>query len=416
MTIRDKKFLFLIVISFVLFFSLTSCQGFIDGFSIVNGAESTAIPIVVYDSKSSPVSLPPIFTATATIPGTPVTPYVPQATPSPTQTPPIVGFGQIPDDINPLTGLKVENRFLINRRPIIVKVSNYPRFGRPHAGLSSADIVFDYYIGYGQNRFAALYYQNNETMVGPMRSGRLVDGQLGRLYQAVVFYRNVDPEVNEGILEKLGERAIWNAECPPLCNVGEFSVASTFGNTEQMETYILEKGLDNQKPDLSGMIFDPRKPQQGEVIEKIGIQFGIEDRAEWVYNTKMGVYQRWTEASASLPLSMVALVDRNNGQQISFHNIIILLAEYETISPSLHDIHLWDNRKGEKAYFFRNGLMMEGSWRAVNKDRPIQFTDLWGRNYSLEPGNTWIVIMDTHSVIEHGENNNIEFQFRLGES
>ncbi len=410
-----KKTSSLLFLCFVLMVLLTSCQVFFDQLSIGNDIVNTPVPIVVYDFKSSPVSLPPVFTATATEPGGVVTPYVPQDTPTPTLTPPIIGFGQFPDDINPLTGLKVENRFLLNRRPIMVKVSNYPRFGRPHAGLSTADIVFDYYIGYGQNRFAAVYYQTNELMVGPVRSGRLVDAQLGRLYQSVVFYRNVDPDVQEGIAEKLGERAIWNAECPPLCNVGEYSVASTFGNTEQMEEYILKNGLDNQKPDLSGMIFDPRAPQQGDSIEKIGIQFGVEDRAEWVYNTEIGAYQRWTEASASLPLSMIPSVDRNTGQQIAFHNLIILLAEYETFSPSLHDVHLWDNFNGEKAYFFRNGLMMEGSWRAVNKDRPIQFNDHWGRNYSLEPGNTWIVIMDRDLAIEIGEQKNIEFKFRLGE-
>jgi hypothetical protein len=404
------------ILSFLLIFPLASCQGLFNPDSIGYGSVQTPEPVVVYDSKSSPVSLPPVFTATATKPGSPVTPYVPQDTPTPTLTPPIIGFGQFPDDINPLTGLKVENLFLLNRRPIIVKVSNYPRFGRPHAGLSTADIVFDYYIGYGQNRFAAIYYQNDEPMVGPMRSGRLVDGQLGRLYQAVVFYRNVDPDVNEGIQEKLGDLAIWNAECPPLCNVGEYSVASTFGNTEEMETYIRKKGLDNKKPDLSGMIFDPRKPQEGDVIEKIGIQFGVEDRAEWVYNTEAGAYQRWIESSASLPLTMIPLVDRNTGQQIAVQNLIVLFAEYETFSPSLHDIHLWDNFNGEKAYFFRNGLMMDGSWRAVNKDRPIQFNDRWGRNYSLEPGNTWIVIMDIHSAVVFGDHNSVDFKFRLGEN
>ena len=46
---------------------------------------------------------------------------------------------------------------LLERRPVMVKVSNFPRLGRPHAGLSFADIVFDYFIGYGTNRFLACF-------------------------------------------------------------------------------------------------------------------------------------------------------------------------------------------------------------------------------------------------------------------
>ena len=60
-----------------------------------------------------------------------------------------------PDNVNPLTGLVVDDPSRLERRPVMVKVSNFPRTGRPHAGLSFADIVFEYYIGYGMNRFCA---------------------------------------------------------------------------------------------------------------------------------------------------------------------------------------------------------------------------------------------------------------------
>ena len=46
-----------------------------------------------------------------------------QSTLAPTATPEPV--------INPLTGLAVDNPELLNRRPIMVKVSNYPQYGRP---------------------------------------------------------------------------------------------------------------------------------------------------------------------------------------------------------------------------------------------------------------------------------------------
>ncbi len=393
----------------------SGCQNLLGEFSTSASNLSSYQAVVVYETSENQVTLPPLNTPTIT-PTPPIyTPYVQPENPTPTATAPIIGFGNFPENYNPLTGLELEDWGVINRRPIIVKVSNYPRFGRPHAGLSNADIVFDYYIGYGENRFAALFYQSDSEIVGPMRSGRLVDGQLGRLYQAAVFYRSADPDVEQVIVDRLGDRAIGDADCPEVCNVGAYSVTSTFGNTLEMTNYLFENQINNQKPNLSGMFFDPRPLEEGESINKIGIQFGKEDRAEWVYNGQNGVYDRWIEASATTPFEMIPLVDRNTTSQIFSTNVLIIFAEYETFKPTLHDIHLWDNFSGQKAFYFRDGRMIEGTWRAVSQDRPLQFLDTYRRNYALKPGNTWIIIMDPHSEISRIDDQTIDFIFKLPE-
>jgi len=77
---------------------------------------------------------------------------------------------------------------LLARRPEMIKVANFPRNGRPHAGLSAADIVFDYYIGEGANRFLALFYGQDSKQVGPMRSGRYIDAELVPMYQGILGF------------------------------------------------------------------------------------------------------------------------------------------------------------------------------------------------------------------------------------
>jgi hypothetical protein len=67
-----------------------------------------------------------------------------------------------------------------------MKISNHQINYQPQSGLSSADLIFEYYIGWGANRFAALYYGQDSDRIGPVRSIRRVDGHLGSLYQAVV--------------------------------------------------------------------------------------------------------------------------------------------------------------------------------------------------------------------------------------
>ena len=91
---------------------------------------------------------------------------------TPTVSIPVYGPDDYPTGVNPLTGMVVDDPDLLDRCPMLVKVSNYPRSGRPHAGLSMADLVFDYYIGEGMNRFVGLYYGRDAIKVGPIRSGQ----------------------------------------------------------------------------------------------------------------------------------------------------------------------------------------------------------------------------------------------------
>jgi len=77
------------------------------------------------------------------------------------------GPSNFPADVDPLTGQKVTNPALLQRRPMVIKVQNLPRTGRPQWGLSLADIVFEYYTEEGTTRFAAVFYGNDASMVGP---------------------------------------------------------------------------------------------------------------------------------------------------------------------------------------------------------------------------------------------------------
>ena len=124
----------------------------------------------VTESVPTPTITPlalPSATATET------QPYV-YLTPTPGY--PEDGFGpfNFPTDINPLTGLSTDPAIL-DRRPLLIKVSNLPRDVRPQSGLSRADIVYEYYTEEGTTRFIAIYYGQDAEQVGSIRSARFFD-------------------------------------------------------------------------------------------------------------------------------------------------------------------------------------------------------------------------------------------------
>ena len=98
-------------------------------------------------------------------------------------------------NINPLTGLAASDPELLNRRPIVVKITLFPRYVRPESGLTLADVVYEYYIEAGLTRFIAVFYGNNAEMAGPIRSGRFFDEHIARMYQAFFVFKYADPRV-----------------------------------------------------------------------------------------------------------------------------------------------------------------------------------------------------------------------------
>ncbi len=345
---------------------------------------------------------PPSGDVTAEVPQTGLNPEPAPADdqPAPTPTEPVelTLHPPLPDNVNPLTGLVVANPDLLNRRPVMVKVSNYPRTGRPHAGLTYADIVFEYYIGYGFNRFMAVYLGQDAERVGPVRSGRLVDAQLAEMYQGLLFYGNADDKVDEVLLEELGSRALAEKfiPSPPKYRIdGEIMETTLFVNTAELTDYVNRLNqVSNSRRDLRGMIFSDEIHPINEPASFLAVQFSRQARGEWVYNNETSLYERWIESGVSEEtIDMIPLVDRLNNQQVTAANVVILYATYTEFAPTLHDIAIFDQNAGKRAIFFRDGLRMEGTWKAVSNGRPIMLFNSYDLPYHLKPGNTWFILV-----------------------
>ena len=75
-------------------------------------------------------------------------------TPAPTPSPTLL----VAPDINPLTGLEVEDKSLLDLPALLVSISHFPVDARPQAGLSFAPWVFEIYITEGATRFLTVFH------------------------------------------------------------------------------------------------------------------------------------------------------------------------------------------------------------------------------------------------------------------
>ncbi len=303
--------------------------------------------------------------------------------------------------INPLTGLPVADAGRLTRRPILIKVTLYPRNNRPQWGLSKADLVFEHYTEGGLSRFSALFYGQEAEIVGPIRSARLIDIQLVRMYGALFAYGSADQRVLDQIdNSEFAERAIreFPAGCPPLCRIDPTVQNHLVTDTKALQDFYSARGIDLTAPDLSGMSFSVDIPDSGQAGLQLEIGYSADDFHRWRYEPSEGSYLRFQESGEGLG-QVVPLLDRTTGEQIQTPNVVLLKVPHELYArtPEIVDIQLYGEGEGVA---FRDGQAFEIHWIRPYPSGTLYLTVPDGSAYPLKPGTTWFELIGSSSQID----------------
>lgn len=373
------------------------------------GATPTATPTLT----STP-------TVTVTLTETPtVTPTV-TVTPTPTRDYPAEGYGpqDFPANVNPLTGLKMENPATLERRPLIIKVANLPRAYRPQWGLSLADQVFEYYIEEGTTRFAAVFLGKDSTMVGPIRSGRFFDNHLIRMYKANFAFGSADYRVlNLLYNQNYANRLVIESACPPMCRYEPNGVNYLMANTADLTALINNRKVagGNGRQNLDGFHFNYDPPIQGALAGQVYVRYSAAIYNRWDYDAQTDKYFRFSDTQDDFEQGKnevyEQLTDRLTGEPISADNLVLLYVthQYYTLRPEIVDIVM--SGPG-KVYLFRDGQVFELTWYRNALDDLFILVDQDGKPFPLKPGNTWFEIVGT-STKATNEGSNWRFVFQI---
>lgn len=375
-------------------------------------------PVNILAGTPSPASSPtPIQTPTATLPPTITSRPTLTLAPSPTAgatltspTPVVDGSGDsggtsgsIPG-VNPLTGLKVTDPSLLDRRPMLIKVENLPREHRPQWGLSQADLVFEYYTEFGTTRFAALFYGSDAARVGPIRSARYFDVNLIRMYKAIFAFGSAYEGVYNRLMQSdFANRLVLeeNARCPPMCRFEPEGVNLLVTSTHDLAQYAVQKGLEDGRPDLKGMSFLSANPHSGQPVSQIFLRFSGAIYNRWDYDSASGRYLRFVDTVDDINQTQevyAPLTDRQNDQQIAADNLVVLLLPYQylikTASAEVMDMTFSGNGA---AYAFRDGQAFALQWLRPSADSVVSLAYQDGSPYPFKPGQTWFEVLGVSS-------------------
>jgi hypothetical protein len=305
---------------------------------------------------------------------------------------------------NPLTGVPLEDAARLDQRPILVKVSNFPRNNRPQWGLSLADIVFEHYAEGGLTRFSALFFGQEAETIGPIRSARFVDLELVQMYGAIFAYGSADFRVREAIAESnFAERAVteYPARCPPMCRFDPSNLNHLITSTAGLREYLQDQGVADQPVDLAGMKFDRVPPSGGEPGTELEIHYSAGNFHSWRYEAEAGVYRRWQETGSD-EAEVELFSDRLTGAPVGPSNVILVVVphSYITPNPEFVRIELWGSGR---AIAFRDGRAFEIRWVRPAGGGVLRFEMQDGSSFPLKPGSTWIELVNTSSEIVERE-------------
>lgn len=343
------------------------------------------------------LTMPPPLAAEAPVraPAAAPTPSPPPPSPTPAEAAPF------PPDVNPLTGLKVPDPSVLNRRPLAIKISNYPPVVRPQSGVDRADLVFEHYAEGGATRFTAVFLSQDAEPVGSVRSARLIDLEIPAMYQAVLAYSGA----SEGVKARIRASDIFRWALSPDFGVGEpvfwripregLPLEHTlFTSTRRLWEEAARRGL-NDRPRLQGMAFSERPPAGGRPVSTLVIPYRVEP-VTWRYDAASGRWLRWTAGQPHR--------DALTGRQLSAANVVVVYAHHQT-TDILEDrlgnysieIQIWGSGP---AQIFRDGQGFDGQWRRPRREAMLTFYDSQGRPIPLKPGNTWFEVVPLEMAIE----------------
>ena len=238
-----------------------------------------------------------------------------------------------------------------------------------------------------------------DIIIGPIRSGRLP-------------YKWVLEWFSKGCLIYAGKDSQVDIPgCASLYGTDETDINSAFLSIKSMKEIAKQNQVSGETIDYSGNIYLnlpsssgkysgsnlANIPSAGNANEVI-VFYNFLNQAKWVFDPLSGGYLRHTDAADGTGKFYPA-TDRLNGRQLIFHNVIIMFARHEAITPTIIDINLNFNEgpailfKDGKAYSIVWNTLSDEQAKETGHNRPVKFVDKDGNPVPLHPGQTWVHIV-----------------------
>ena len=311
----------------------------------------------------------------------------------------IFGLEESEDDdlnkvISPLDGLKYYPEEL-SRRPVAVSLDNHPA-ARWQSGLNSAEIIYEFEVEYPYTRYLAVYLAKEPELVGPVRSARPYIIYYAMENDAIFVHVGGSEDAFSEIkrlgaadVDGLYSGAMWRYN-----DTGKLAPHNMYTTLKSIRDEGKRLGFkDGDEVSFEKYNFNEKSKKLSEKYnssdaKKINITYNKENTTDYVYDEESGLYLRFKDKEKHL--------DELDKEQLKAKNIIVLEAP-KSVLDSAGRLYLKTVGSGNGIYF-TEGQSCDIIWKkGSEKDRTEFYIN--GDDLYLNPGNTWIQIVDSISAV-----------------
>jgi hypothetical protein len=287
---------------------------------------------------------------------------------------------------SPLTGVEVALE--LHKRPVTgVMIENSPD-ARPQAGLKEAGVVFEAVAEGGITRFLALFQEAQPANIGPVRSVRPYYLDFLLPFDAAIAHVGGSPEA----LAQIRDGGIKDLD--QFVNAGAYSRSPNRFAPHNVYTNMAALDGLNQAKGFTASAFTgfPRKPEAPNPAPSAkGIDLAI---SSFLYNVRydyVAASNSYNRSEGSRPH-----LDEPSGAPLS-PKVVLALVMNRGIHPDGQHTVYGTTGSGQ-LYLFQDGVLQEGTWQKADRKSQFVFTDATGAPLKLNPGQTWITLVNAGAV------------------
>lgn len=303
-----------------------------------------------------------------------------------------------------------------------IMVENHKE-SRPQSGISSADVVYEVVAEGGITRFLTVFYCQDASFVGPIRSARIYFITLLQGYGNYPLYAHVGGANTEGPADALGE--IKDLGWGLYNDLNQFSVPfpyfwrdyerlpsvatehTVYSSTSKLWDYAQSKRkLSNVDEDgeswnetfSSWKFSDDEKPEKRGESTQISFgfwtQFADDYAVVWNYDRETNMYRRENGGKPQM--------DKNSGKQLESKNIIVVFSKESPANDGYEGGHILYKLTGKgDALVFQNGNAIKATWNKKDEESAMKFYNENGKEVSIIRGQVFVEILPTGNNVAY---------------
>ncbi|WMM23496.1 DUF3048 domain-containing protein [Tissierella sp. MB52-C2] len=291
---------------------------------------------------------------------------------------------------SPLSGIYAEES-KINRRPVAIMFDNH-NGARWQSGLKDAEIVYEALVEAPYTRYMGIYLINDPESIGPIRSARPYFITSALEYDAVYVHVGGSAQAKTDIKSlKIADidglsssnKVFWRKSHKKMPH-NLYSSMEVLRTTQEERKYRLDGEYKPFKFNEDDMEIE------GNIANNIIIKYRKNNTTEYNYDTENKIYTRKKDDKFH--------IDESDETPIVAKNIIIQEAKTKVLdNEGRLDIQLTGAGEGK---YITNGKVIDIRWAKTSRNDKTIYTNLEGEEITLNPGVTWIQVVEPKTEIE----------------